>query len=375
LVPVILERFPESVHIASNNGDLPLHAACQGRAPLHLIRLLLTSSPAAVQTPNNDGNLPLHILVKRKPNFPEKMIDLNVLHYLVDQYPEALSIKNHQQICPFDLGTLFLFPGQAPSPYTSYQSDTSFDQEMKGDTSIDVLRTLTPREPEYQQKLDHYNERKISLPFHYALSNLPRHGCQTFHDCQHKHEPHSTQKIIHFLLERDPKSCFHINELGETALHVACRSASCSLETVEFLFTKNPQAVEVTNRDGLYPFLVAAARKNGDNDDDHHLNSLDVIYFLVHRSLFALKNLVPMSSNVRRIPCSQQIQGTTRGNKVSTLCQNDFKELFRKQQEKYDHRFLDLEQQIQELKERQHDQEMSTKSKDCIEFSSCCIIS
>ena len=376
LVPVILERFPESVHIASNNGDLPLHAACQGRAPLHLIRLLLRSSPGAIQTPNNDGNLPLHILVKRKPNFLEKMIDLNVLHYLVDQYPEALSMKNQQQNRPFDLAVSFLFPGQAPSPYTSYQSDTSFDQEMKGDAPIEILRSLIPREPKYQQKSDHVNEHRISLPLHYALSHLPRPAaCQTFHDCQHKHQPHSTQTIINFLLERDPKACCNVNELGETALHVACRSACYSLETVEFLFTKNPQAVEVANSDGLYPFLVAATRKDGYDDDHRDLNSLELIYFLVHRSLFAFKHLVPTSYNVRRVPCNQPNHGTVQGDKVSTSCQNDLKELLRQQQEKYDHRFLDLERQIQELKERQHEQEMSTKSNDSIDFSSCCIIS
>ncbi|KAL3923029.1 MAG: hypothetical protein SGILL_001885 [Bacillariaceae sp.] len=363
LVPAMLDRFPDDIQVASKTGDLPLHAACKSRAPLGLTRLLVTKYPDAAHTSNKDGNLPLHLLVKRRANVTEKMISINALRVLVDRNSGTFSKRNHQNQSPFDLALEFLFPRSSSSPRESYMSHQSFLEEMNSDIPIEILRILTPRLHDYQNTSGFSSaEGKTQLPLHYLVSRP--------HDFS---ENAQVQTMLTHLLQQDPEACRRVNDLGEMALHIASRTKGVSLATVKLVFAQYPDAIQIPSKDGLYPFEIASAKD--DNDD---VESLGVVYFLVHRSLFAFENLTRWRDNdfLNTRLCDIEID-----DKKITGTGSDFeRERYRYQQqtltEILDHReaattkrLKDLEVKLQELKRLQQQQEQNRLE------ASCCIIS
>eukprot|EP00951_Prasinocladus_malaysianus_P017414 scaffold137285_cov17-Prasinocladus_malaysianus.AAC.1 len=58
---LLLSKAPESAHARDSFGAMPLHYACQFRAPVAVLQLLLSTYPEASKQRDNDGRLPLHI--------------------------------------------------------------------------------------------------------------------------------------------------------------------------------------------------------------------------------------------------------------------------------------------------------------------------
>ena len=75
--------------------NLPLHMACERRAPHPVISALLRAHPDAASTCGRHGHLPLHIAAER--NLPSP-----VILSLIRSYPEALDCKNHSRLLPRD---------------------------------------------------------------------------------------------------------------------------------------------------------------------------------------------------------------------------------------------------------------------------------
>lgn len=97
LVRFLLEAFPGAAASFSSpsrfstlgTGYLPFHLACKGGESLEVIKLLLEAYPRAVSTPSTGiGNYPLHELCTRD------CLELDVLRYVVEQYPEATQRYN-----------------------------------------------------------------------------------------------------------------------------------------------------------------------------------------------------------------------------------------------------------------------------------------
>jgi len=95
-----LSDDPENYHQMcrlSYKNDLPLHMACERRAPQELIHLLLQIYEDAASCKGRDDNLPLHIAM-------QKSLSPNIIESLIRVYPYGLDVNNVSGYCPRDYG-------------------------------------------------------------------------------------------------------------------------------------------------------------------------------------------------------------------------------------------------------------------------------
>lgn len=106
-VKAVLTEKTAKTHDAE--GKCALHWACEYRCTKPKVQLLVDAAPSVVKHVDNYGRLPLHwecsIVSERK----EKM---SVVSYLVEQYPEAVNLKDSDGRTPLqmiDLANVFEF--------------------------------------------------------------------------------------------------------------------------------------------------------------------------------------------------------------------------------------------------------------------------
>mmetsp|Transcript_20736 Transcript_20736/g.29562 ORF Transcript_20736/g.29562 Transcript_20736/m.29562 type:complete len:279 (+) Transcript_20736:51-887(+) len=77
--------------------NLPLHMACDRKAPDEFILALLRANEEAAQWPGQNGNLPLHIAAQRDLGF-------DAIDALIRAFPQALEYRNASNFTPRDYG-------------------------------------------------------------------------------------------------------------------------------------------------------------------------------------------------------------------------------------------------------------------------------
>jgi Ankyrin repeats (3 copies)/Ankyrin repeats (many copies) len=92
----------------------------------------------------------------------------------------------------------------------------------------------------------------------------------------------ASSSIIRYLLERCPDLIEKRDNHGSMALHRACESEGVSSDVAKLLFAANPGAIELENGTGHLPFQLASENPS---------SSLETIFFLVGKSIFAFANL------------------------------------------------------------------------------------
>lgn len=65
VVKALIEAFPSGVGMKDSGGDLPLHLACRERASKSVISYLLHADPEAAKVEDDEGRLPLHLACRQ----------------------------------------------------------------------------------------------------------------------------------------------------------------------------------------------------------------------------------------------------------------------------------------------------------------------
>jgi hypothetical protein len=312
-----------------------------------------------VRLRNKDGHMPLHLLVSKKRNNVEGNVDLTSVEYLVDEHQEALTTENNHHETPFDLAVALTFPTKGTGPCTSsFPSKHDYTPAAL----IEILRILTPRLPCFQM-IDTALSGTQQLPLHYLLSRP-----QWYSGC-----------VMKILLELSPEACFQRNQFGELPLHVASSTPCAPLDVIEYLFDQNPDAIQTTTKDGLFPFQLAAISFSENKRMDR--GDLGVLYFLVHRSLFAFENLVCLRDHLLRSrlwdveahleneakkPDNHKRSGPKQPTVSSTLM-----EVLQEQRAWTDARLSEFEREVNAMKKDRERERLSQTN--C--HTSCCTIS
>jgi ankyrin repeat protein len=99
VIQYLVDQWPESVKVASNSGDLPLHRACSNQALLAVVQYLVEQWPESVKRADNYGWLPLHYACTNQT-------PLAVVQYLVEQWPESVQHRTARGKTPLDIANL-----------------------------------------------------------------------------------------------------------------------------------------------------------------------------------------------------------------------------------------------------------------------------
>jgi hypothetical protein len=90
VIEYLVDRWGEAVKSADSDGDLPLHIACEEKAPLKVVRFLVEQWSEAIKTANHNGCLPLH-------HACSSTVPFDVVEFLVKEWPEAIKIMDGEQ--------------------------------------------------------------------------------------------------------------------------------------------------------------------------------------------------------------------------------------------------------------------------------------
>ena len=88
ILELLIEKCPEVVRHADNDGNLPIHCAALTKCP-EFCRLLIEAYPGSERMTNAAGVLPLHRACPQN--------SLATIEYLYRQYPEAIDIAVNGQ--------------------------------------------------------------------------------------------------------------------------------------------------------------------------------------------------------------------------------------------------------------------------------------
>jgi ankyrin repeat protein len=115
----------ELIHSRDDRGKLPIHIACQTKAPVEVLAMLVELDPTTLQLADGSGNLPLHECCRGIVNYSS-------VRYLLEQGGVGtLAARNRQGALPLHL----LCGSQDPSWQTVKYMVQSFPASMEARTN------------------------------------------------------------------------------------------------------------------------------------------------------------------------------------------------------------------------------------------------
>jgi ankyrin repeat protein len=96
VVQALVKENPAAVKTANNNGNLPLHFACNSQASLKVLQLLVKMDSDTVETANNVGFWPLH----------EACCNDAPLDVVLSLLERSLSVKQGRPRCTWRIASL-----------------------------------------------------------------------------------------------------------------------------------------------------------------------------------------------------------------------------------------------------------------------------
>jgi len=155
VVKVLMKSYPDAVRVRDENGELPLHIACQ-EAPLDVIEALVDAYPEGIKIENEFGEFPL----SRAMNHPAS---LDAIKLLVNAFPECVQFTRMHGGLP--LRDALLFSNDASLEIIKFLVDADLEGVRVANVSLDVINFLLDTYPQGVLVANKYGQ----LPFHVAV--------------------------------------------------------------------------------------------------------------------------------------------------------------------------------------------------------------
>ena len=236
-VILLTNLWPESIHIATDGGTLPIHDAARGDKIENdeinnagVVRFLLEKDASLATLPDNDKMLPLHVACHylNEDSFER-------IQALFDAFPEAINARaGGDNKLPID-----------------FVDGTSYPE-----TNIFLENQMT------YYRLSQNNEA-VSTPD--ELGNLALHRAI---------ENGAAVGAIKLLVKGFSGALRILNGEGDSALHLACKSGHYT--AVSYLVEQYPPAMEQCNGNGLLPLDIMSMQcpHVSEQDDLVHIDCM-----------------------------------------------------------------------------------------------------
>ena len=301
----LLELHPANVNVPDMTGMFPIHALLRidyykydddfRWSVEKLTELLIENDKAALSKRDNDGNLPLHLACER-PSF-------HVVKLLFDAYPQAIYVENERKETPLAVAKGVRFP-----------DDTGMI--LPGEEELEEMEEVLISFLESQLKL-HRRAKKVTtpnekgqLPIHQALQKddtslgaiklmvagnpasltvADKHGIIPLHiACQV-----GNIDAIKILMEADKESLSISDAEGNFAIHHACRRGC---DVANSILEQSTCGTSERNADGKLPIerlIYEAGDQKYVNTDNKKMYQeyTEAVYHLLQAHPEALKEL------------------------------------------------------------------------------------
>ena len=202
---------PEGGSFFNDNGQLPLHIACEEEQNSEVIKALIRAHPNSAKVKDTNGKLPLHYACNKWQND-------EVIKALIKAYPAGIVVEDKEGKMPVNVKVMGL-------------------KTITFEVMTEALIETFLKDIEAQ-------DNDVSWPLHNACKNGKR------------------LNVIKDLIARYPNAVSTPDENGSWPLHYACKSGKDD-ETIEFLTEEFPDALKFPDKDGCWPLHYACKHKNG----------------------------------------------------------------------------------------------------------------
>ena len=244
ILTLLIEKCPEAIHHANNNGSLPIHLASLNKnVTLNIIQLLIDAAPYTVRSGDADGDMPLHNLCRNEEL--DETAAMEILMLLIKKHPEAIRHADNDG----DLPIQFAAYGWRSPEFCRILIESYPGSERVADRFgwLPFHRACyrgTFATVKYLYKIypDAINHRTIDgyHPIHYALKGV-----------RHRIHPIAAVGVVKFLLDCDPSVKLQ-KVRGKSLLQLACFleyvdlsiEAGVQVQVIETIYDAYPEAIE-----------------------------------------------------------------------------------------------------------------------------------
>jgi ankyrin repeat protein len=260
ILKLLIEKCPESVQHADEDGVLPIHYAAANRS-LEFCRILIEEHPGSERMTNNDGVLPFHWACQPRSNIAK-------VKYLYQLHPESINVADNDGYYPIN-SAITLYNLQ----YTDLAAVTEVVQFLLDcDSNVALHRN--------EGKLPLYWVCKWATNKNTPKLNATLEILQTLYDAYpeaiESNEVTSDvgnfcEKVKAFIntqldyarQARDHRVMTTQDENGQLPLHNAlCDNASITLGSIKLLVKGNPSAVCTVDNRLRMPLHLACQHKS-----------------------------------------------------------------------------------------------------------------
>lgn len=227
----ILSLSRPTANSFDSEGTLPLHMACKKGESKANLKILIEAYPEALQSKHGrDQNYPLHELCNGGCK------NLDVMHYIVQQFPEALQRRNKLGMLPIVLaiknsGMKIFEYLLAQYPFSVHVPDCLFEACKCG--NLEVIQYFC----------------NINKP---AAAMADQDGKLALHlACSH----HQNLEVWERTLSMYPPATNIQDHEGNLPLHLAC-GLGVREKALRWIVDQSPEAAKVKNIDGMQPLHI-----------------------------------------------------------------------------------------------------------------------
>ena len=266
---------------------LPLHKACDSKAPLELVKVLVDAYPDGVQAKEKHDMLPIHISVHRKA-------DIDILRYLIKIYPMSLWVRDSFGLLPLHIACTEGSPLASIELLLMNAPDSMYVRDKRGYTAsmysqksmfphrVAVLEALGQNPLFWRGKCQErtYNQngeiaanrslydlvsssdwesacmRAKSFPVEAKLwiKDGDSYGKLPLHKCIEQNPP---LKVVKALCSAFPAGILEKGKQDMLPIHIAIENKA-SDEVVEYLLRQNPEAAMAVDSSGRLPIVIGS---------------------------------------------------------------------------------------------------------------------
>ena len=259
---LLMEKFPEAVRHANNNGYLPIHFAAWRKSP-EFCQLLIEAYPGSEQIPNAKGRLPLHLACRYNT--------VDTVEYLYAHYPEAIDHATTTGYYPIHCA-IMRDKSAAAVEIVRFLLDCDPNQKLKQCQGVSLLGYACGRQ---------YNDSRIGAGIQMIEAIFDAHpeaieditisaDIESFH---HQVQEFINGELVYARQAEDYRLMTTPDDNGQLPLHRALQN-NVRLGSIKLLVKGNPFAVLLPNNSGALPLHIAC-ESNDSTKVIEYLVSLD----------------------------------------------------------------------------------------------------
>ena len=264
ILELLLEKCPEAVRHANNRGELPIYIAALFRSSPEFCRVLIEAYPGSEGIASNNGAMPLHCACYNNVTVVEYLYNLypDAIHRATTygEYPIHAAVQgiNFLDKPPADIEIVrFLLASDPGVKLQKYYGESLLRfacRQKYGDADINAALEMI--KVIYDSNPEAIEDKKILL-------NIQKYH-QEVQVFVHIQLAYTRQAKVHRQMKTPDMS-------GQLPLHTALRNNSVSFGSIRLLVKGNPDAVQSADNIGALPLHIACT----------HYESVNAIQYLV----------------------------------------------------------------------------------------------